>query len=109
MLKSAPGARAPVGLTSSPGGAESSRPRCLPAMMRMPLLRRLRRRAAASSELIGEHLARPLLDGAALQKPEPESAVGQADQPRHRIIEVLEAAAHLSGGPLPQPDLEPGS
>src|SRR5260370_41957449 len=103
MLKRASRARSPVGLTSSPGGAESSRPRCLPAMMRMPLLRRLRGRAAAGAELIGEHLARHLLDGAALQKPELEWAVGQADPPGHGIIEIPEHAPHRTGAPLAAP------
>src|SRR5438552_16172236 len=108
MLKSASRTRSLVGRMSSPGGAARIRPRCLSAMMRMAKLRLLGRRAAARSKLLGEYLARHFLDGTALQEAELERAVGQADQPRHRIIEMLEDAAYLAVAPLAQPDLEPG-
>src|SRR5258707_5188310 len=107
MLKSASRARSPVGRTVSPGGAASSLPRCLPAMMRTQL-RHLRRRAAAAAKLVGEHSLRYLLDGAALEEAKLERPVGEADQPRHLVAEMLEDAAHLAVAPLAQPDLEPG-
>src|SRR5260221_1156551 len=107
MLNNAARARPPVGLTTSPGGAASSRPRCLPAMMRMAKLRLLGRRAAAGSELLGEHFLRHFLDGAALEQAKLEGSVGEPDQPRHRIAEMLEHAADLAVAPLAQTDLEP--
>jgi hypothetical protein len=96
MLNSASRARSLVGLTSSPGGAASSR------------LRLLGRCPAAGAELVGEHLPRHLLDGAALEEAELEGSVGEADQPRHGVAEMLEDAAHLAVAPLAQPHLEPG-
>src|SRR4029077_19956215 len=104
---SASRARSPVGRTVSPGGAASSLPRCLPAMMRTRL-RLLGRRPAAAAELVGEHLPRHLLDSAALEQAELERPVGEADQPRHRIAEMLEHTPDLAVAPLAQPDLEPG-
>src|SRR4051812_36189773 len=107
MLKSASRARSPVGRTVSPCGAASSLPRCLPAMMRTGL-RLLRLGPAAAAELVGENALRHLLDGAALEEAELERPVGEADQPRHRIAEMLEHTPDLAVAPLAQTHLEPG-
>src|SRR5260370_22077396 len=94
MLNSASRARSLVGLTFSPGGASSRRPRCLPATIRMRDCR------ATVAELVVEHLFRHLVDRAACQITELKRPVGEADQPGKLKTQVLEHPAHLAVLPL---------
>src|SRR5438105_14067626 len=95
MLNSASRARSLVGLTVSPGGASSRRPRCLPPTIRMDC------RRATAAELLAEHLLRHLVDGAARQIAELKRPAGQADQPGHLKTELLEHPADLTALSFP--------
>src|SRR5215469_8345314 len=101
MLNSASRARSLVGLTVSPGGANSRRPRCLPPTIRMG-------RRASGPKLLAEHLPRHLVDRAARQIAELERPEREADQPSHLKPEMFEHATHLSVFPLAQSHRDPG-
>src|SRR5215469_13449860 len=102
MSKSASRARSPVGRTSSPSGASSLRPRCLPAMMRM-----LFRGGLARAELLAQHALIHFLDRAALQIAELERAIGEADETRDRKAQMLHHAPHFAIAAFAQADDEP--
>src|SRR6266550_330394 len=88
MLNSASRARSLVGLTVSPDGASSLRPRCLPPTMRI--------RRAGVSELLGQHFLGHLGDFAARQIAELERPEGEPDQSGNREPQMFEHAAHLA-------------
>src|SRR5436190_19323602 len=104
MLKRASRARSLVGRTVSPAGAASRRPRWLPPTMRIALPRT----GLAAAELLVQHLPRHLLDRALCQMAELKGAVREADEPRHRIAEVFEDAAHLTVLALAERQCQPG-
>src|ERR1700722_12162008 len=109
MLNSASRARSLVGRTASPGGATSRRPRCLPPTIRTgfspvfgwaaPACRHgLASGLAfivAFAELVRQDRFRHLLDVAAGEVAELERAIAEADQPRHRVAQILQDLAHL--------------
>src|ERR1700730_7918856 len=100
MSNSASGARSLVGLTLSPGGANSRRPRCLPPTIRIDW--------TCCSELLGQHLPRHLGDLAARQIAELERPEGEPDQPGDREPQMFEHAAHLTVLALAQGQCDPG-
>src|SRR5580704_17700123 len=102
MLNNASRARSLVGRTASPGSAINRRPRCLPPTTRMGSCRSL-----ALAQLLVEHLFLHLLERAAFEETELERAVGETDEPRHRIAEMFEDAAHLAVLALAQAERDP--
>src|SRR5262252_3453238 len=63
---------------------------------------------ALDPELFLQDLARDFLDRAARQMSELKGSIGQADQARHRVAEMLEDPPHLAVLPLLQGYRDPG-
>src|SRR5438132_5151062 len=100
MLNNASRARSLVGLTLSPGGASSRRPRCLP-----PTIRTCRGRLP---ELLGQHLLCHLVDRAGRQVAQLKWSEREPDQPGYRESQMIEHAANLAVLALAQGQRDPG-